>query len=341
MKILICGDIHWSQYSSILRKRGEKYSTRLENLIQSVNWVESTAWKTNCERIVYLGDFFDKPELNAEEISALKECSWSSLDHDFLVGNHEITRSDLSFNSTNVFQFLKHYKVHNTIDAIECGDCVLIMLPYTFDENRSPLSDVCAEYGYGYTKTVICSHNDLKIAYGQYSSTIGYDVSEIEANCDLFINGHIHNGCTVSNKVINIGNLTGQNFGEDAFAYRHCVMILDTDTLHYDFYENPYALNFYKINDEATLYSKINDLTNAIISVKISEKNFGKVDNLIKESKNILASRICIEREPTPTDTSKYLELHCDDHLTQFKNYILQNMGADETVQYELSKVCE
>ena len=39
MKICCFGDTHWSEYSSILRSMGEKYSTRLENLIKSVNWV--------------------------------------------------------------------------------------------------------------------------------------------------------------------------------------------------------------------------------------------------------------------------------------------------------------
>ena len=38
MKILCVGDVHWSQNSSILRSRGEYYSTRLQNLIASVNW---------------------------------------------------------------------------------------------------------------------------------------------------------------------------------------------------------------------------------------------------------------------------------------------------------------
>ena len=40
MKIGIIGDLHWCQYSSIVRKRGEKYSLRLENCIHSVNLIE-------------------------------------------------------------------------------------------------------------------------------------------------------------------------------------------------------------------------------------------------------------------------------------------------------------
>ena len=40
---LIVGDVHWSEYSSIYRKRGTKFSKRLENLINTVNWIEETA----------------------------------------------------------------------------------------------------------------------------------------------------------------------------------------------------------------------------------------------------------------------------------------------------------
>ena len=41
MKIGVIGDVHWSSYSSIVRSTGDVYSTRLENLIQSINWSEN------------------------------------------------------------------------------------------------------------------------------------------------------------------------------------------------------------------------------------------------------------------------------------------------------------
>ena len=87
MKYLVCGDVHWCQYSSILRTRGNKYSTRLENLIASVNWVEDLAKKQECEGIIYLGDFFDRPDLGAEELTALQEVKWANLKHIFIPGN--------------------------------------------------------------------------------------------------------------------------------------------------------------------------------------------------------------------------------------------------------------
>ena len=69
MRILVCGDVHWSNYSSILRRRGTDYSKRLENCINSINWVEQTAEDYSCDCVVYLGDWFDRSDLNSEEIS--------------------------------------------------------------------------------------------------------------------------------------------------------------------------------------------------------------------------------------------------------------------------------
>ena len=65
MKIAICGDIHISKTSSIIRTRGEKYSTRIENCIKSIEWFEQVAKEKGCEREVFLGDTFDKPQLSS------------------------------------------------------------------------------------------------------------------------------------------------------------------------------------------------------------------------------------------------------------------------------------
>ncbi len=74
MKVCFYTDVHWSQNSSIVRSRGEKYSTRLENLIKSVNWAERLAFDCGCSAVICGGDFFDSTELNCEEISALARC---------------------------------------------------------------------------------------------------------------------------------------------------------------------------------------------------------------------------------------------------------------------------
>ena len=64
MKIGIVGDVHLSQYSSIIRSNGKKYSKRIENIIKSVNWAEEEFKHRSCDIVVYLGDTFDSDNLN-------------------------------------------------------------------------------------------------------------------------------------------------------------------------------------------------------------------------------------------------------------------------------------
>ena len=97
MRLLIFGDNHWCKYSSILRGRGTKYSLRLENQIRSLMWVDDVATEYHCDAIVCDGDFFDKPMLDSEEITALSDISFTH-SMTYLVGNHESDMSDLSYN---------------------------------------------------------------------------------------------------------------------------------------------------------------------------------------------------------------------------------------------------
>ena len=51
--------------------------------------------------------FFDRPDLTAEELSALNSIKWAKgavEQHYFIVGNHEITTSSLEYNSANVLK---------------------------------------------------------------------------------------------------------------------------------------------------------------------------------------------------------------------------------------------
>ena len=84
MKYLIYTDVHWSTYSSIIRSRGDIYSKRIENLIESVNWAEKLATTNGCDEIICLGDFFDKPDLNSEELTSLTELTWANIHHTFI-----------------------------------------------------------------------------------------------------------------------------------------------------------------------------------------------------------------------------------------------------------------
>ena len=355
MKLLLYGDTHWSAYSSIVRSRGKKYSSRLENLIQSVNWAEKTAKENNCDAIVCLGDFFDKPELNSEELTALQEIEWSKdITHYFIVGNHESPLTTLDYNSTNVLRKENFIVVDKPQRLISYGIDILFV-PYIVEENRKSISDYWRETNEPSTfvtqelkKLIILSHNDIKgIRYGAFESKEGFDLKDIEAHCDLFINGHLHNSSFLNNKetILNLGNLTGQNFGEDAFKYNHSACILDTNNLKLTFYENPIAFNFYKIKIE-----KEQDLDllkqlkqNAIVSFTCKDILVEALRNKIQNYSNIVETRIVIFKEITKleTDDQQIISINDVDHLKQFSEFVLDKLGASNLVKEELSQIIQ
>ena len=338
MKIGIIGDVHWSKYSSIIRGRGDRFSTRLENCIDSINWAEDTLQNLNCNHIFYLGDFFDKSELYGEEISALKSIKWAPCSHTFLVGNHEISINDNSYNTADVFSLLDIAEVIYRPQTLTYKDIQIDCLPYLD-------SDLLDDAVNSFTKSsniprLLLSHNDMKgIQMGKFISEVGLDINIIEDNYDLCVNGHLHNGQIISPKVINIGNLTGQNFSEDAFKYSHNIIVVDTkDLSSYTLIENPFAFNFYKLD-----YTDGNEYTmpkdNKVITLKCKEHFYEHYKNLLDLNPSVVASRIILQPDTTSQNiTTDNISLTVD-HLEKFQEFILQELGTSDKVKEELIEV--
>lgn len=351
MRVLICGDIHWSTYTSIIRKRGTEYSKRLENCINSVNWVEETAEEYKCDKIIYLGDFFDRAELNSEEITALKEIQWSNIPHQILVGNHELGSVNGQYNTTRLFNLLPNFEVIDKPKVDVGFGYYFLYLPYIFEKDRKPISEYfnsCFNRNEFVTQEVknifIFSHNDLKgVNYGVFESKEGFELQDILNNSTICFNGHIHNnGEIVEDRIINVGNLTGQNFNEDGLKYQHKIYILDINGSDYKAYQtvNPYAYNFYKfeINNEQDI-NKVVVSSHAIISVKCIEYLVSKVREILDNNANVEEYRIItvVENKEVPEEETN--QLTSKDHLQQFKDYIIEKLGTGENIIKELQEV--
>lgn len=329
MKILIFGDNHWCKYSSILRGRGKYFSLRLENQIDSLKWVSDVAEETGCEAIICVGDFFDKPVLDSEEITSLSCVSFSK-PVTYIVGNHESDMADLSFNSTNA---LDGVVIRNPLKS-NVGDVEVCFLPYVREENRIPLKEL---FGEKKGKRIIFSHNDIKMQYGQYVSKTGYEIKDIEEACDLFINGHLHNATNVGDKIVLVGNLTGQNFSEDAYRYPHRVIILDTETMRYESIKNPHAFKFYQVNEN----SDFNFERNAVISAVVSEGMAEETRKRLFENPNVVTYKVIETRNVTTKDATEKAEVSLAiDYLAKFSEYIRSTMGESANVNDEVSHIC-
>lgn len=363
MKIAICGDVHWCTYSSILRKRGNRYSMRLENLVESVNWFLKTAKDNGCVNCFFLGDFFDSNTLTAEEISAL-----SNLDlynHDlyasFIVGNHEMGLANLDYSTAHSFLLNENNDVFNKPSIAALGNTLIYILPYELEITRKNSikeyfpADSFSNSNYKYR--ILLSHNDIKgIQMGKFISKEGFELEELSKTFDLVINGHLHNQEWVSKNVLNLGNITGQNFSEDATRYKHQCMILDCDTLEYELVTNPYALNFSKLdftdkNDNIDYINNMSQLVgnHAVVSIKCNEENYNYIkhrfdpdvpeDKLIPRNCNIIQSRIIVERNVTEENSETKVETLRLDYLQEFSDYITSTLGTSEPVIKELQQV--
>lgn len=349
MKYLIFADPHWSSYSSIVRSRGDRYSTRLENLIETINWIEFEAQKQNCDAIICLGDFFDKSELNSEEITALQEIKWANINHYFLVGNHEMGRGNLEVSSSHLFTLIPQVTVLDSPYVFnENNNTSIMFLPYVLENNRKPLKEYFKDIELCDNK-IIFSHNDIAgIQLGQYVSTTGFSIEEIEENCNLFINGHLHNGTEIGRTIINVGNITGQNFSEDAYKYQHKALIVDTDTKSLTELVNPYAMNFYKVDftnmqptiDDKKIQDTLTQLKSpAVATIKVNNEVEFLVKDLLTTCDNIIECRLIRDGINSVELPDVYNTESSLDHIKKFQQYVYDTFGTSELVLNELERV--
>jgi DNA repair exonuclease SbcCD nuclease subunit len=340
MRILCFTDNHFCERSSIITKYGTKYSLRLENQIDSINWVESIAQEKNCGMIVCLGDFFDKPQLTDQEITALQDIKWAeNIPHYFLVGNHESEENDLQYSSTKVLE--SEYRV--IIDKpfiYDLADIELAFLPYVVESNKQSLETYFPKTG---MPRILFSHNDiLGLQLGPIVSKIGFSIEEIESNCEFCLNGHLHNGQAISQRVLNLGNLTGKDFGEDAFRYQHKIIIIDTDTFAFETIENPYAFNFYKIDilTEKDLQLLENVKSNAVVSIKCVDKYVEAAREKVALNSNIIETRLILIKtfEESDTQTVDISDLAVD-QCVKFAECCREKLDNTPILETELAEI--
>jgi DNA repair exonuclease SbcCD nuclease subunit len=343
MKILIYTDLHMCRAASIIRGYGKKYSLRLENCVNTLNWAERLAESEGCDAVFNLGDFFDQPDLDSETITALTSVKWSAIKHYYLVGNHDSSVSSLEFNSVNAL-FAENNDIVTEPKTLELGGIEICLLPYIIESDRKPL----ARYFGGMTDKprLILSHNDVKgIQMGPIVSRAGFDIDDIGNSCSLFVNGHLHNGQQISTNAINLGNITGKDFGEDAFRYRHSAMLIDTDTLQCRFVENPEAFNFYKIEiaDQSGLSALDSIKNNAVVSVKCAESLMQAAkDKLaaLQASGKIVEIRLIAEKQGQAAEEGDISELTMD-HLAKFVECCRAKINNSAVLESELAEICK
>lgn len=346
MKYLLFSDVHWSVNTSIVRSRGEHYSTRLELLIKSMNWLNELAVEQKCDAMICLGDFFDKSVCTDEELSALSKIKWNKLPTKYLVGNHESSVASLEFSTASVFRNKRVEIISEPMMEAEIGYS-LLFLPYITEDNRKILKDYITNFvDFSGKPVIVFSHNDIAgIQYGGFTSKTGFGLEEITENCCLFLNGHLHNSEWISDTILNVGSMTAHNFTNDSYRYEYGVWTLDTKTLKLEFFENPYSLNFYKIdiNTEDDIKKLYKLKSNAVLSVKCLDTLADMTRQVLDSIKDIVSYKLILySNVVNDLGELNTVELSSD-HLLKFKEFILSRDDIEnvDIFKEELLEVCK
>lgn len=307
MKIGLYTDPHLSQTSSIIVGKSGDFSGRLTNLIESFEWMNEFFKGHDCQEIFCLGDMTDKPNLTAEEITALSLCHVE--DHHLIVGNHCRSDKDGRINSLSM---LKH--IYYEPQILDYDGFKILILPF----NSTPYN--LDDYGH---VDLILSHNDLKgYDFGRgHVSEVGYEMEDILNHCDLFINGHLHNGAwLVQDRVINLGQVSGMNFSSCNGQWEPSVGVFDTETRKLELFENPKGYRFKKLEFKtlASLKSYLDNLPcigRYVLQVKILGDFAGNARKLLDQCDKVAASRILTVSTKEGSRPSKNLkdEVKIDD----------------------------
>lgn len=306
-----------------------------------MNWVMDQANKYNCEMVICAGDFFDRSNITQSEITALQEIHWlNNIPQYFLVGNHESNELDLQYSSTKALEATNRFII-STPQNIIVDNAQVHFIPYITESYRQPIKDYLVNIDSS-KKQIIISHNDIAgINYGPVISTVGFAVDEIEANCDLYLNGHIHNSSWITKKILNLGSFSGHNFTNDSAEYKYGIWILDTNTLKLEFVENPYAFNFYKVEINTTAdFDKLRNLkNNAVVSIKCKDTLISELRSLLPTLSNIIESRVVITRDALTGETKADITDLTVDQYVKFAECCREKLAASDILEAELAEI--
>lgn len=296
MKILLYGDTHFSQSSSVIIGSSSSLEGRLQYLINSFEWMYSKAKEYNVDCIIDLGDLSDSPRLTASEITGITRALKYNQDipEYHLLGNHERQTEDGTINSVNFIDLLPN---HHLIKETKQLNNEITFVPYR-EYVDGDLDDIQRTH-YAFSHIDIFGAN-----VGGWALKAGMSPEYLLSKFDIVINGHIHNHSYVVDtplkKIINLGSISGQNFSSKGTPH---IGLLDTETDELSFIDNPHGLSFY--NETCNSISDIIKASKAIgetgrkvaVQIKVPMNLVEDARRILNNNDNILVSKIRIQME--------------------------------------------
>lgn len=297
MKIGIYTDLHCSYTSSILpiNTQGTKFSTRLQMIIDTGEWLNNLFNSNGVDMIINGGDTCDSNILKSTEITALSEFFKKfdgGIPHYVITGNHEILDDESEFHATSILDGLPNIYVISKPKKL--NDCVSV-LPYRKD------TEVSNELLKSLSNKLLVSHIDImgSSLRAEYIMDSGVSPELLAEYFDFVANGHLHTAERVNtskNTVYNIGSVSSVSF-VDNNGYIPSAVIYDTDTGKLERFCNPHAILFRKIN-----VGSVSELINVVTGMNSSYRYVIRVTcpydcrddirNFLSGRENVLSYRV-------------------------------------------------
>lgn len=298
-------DLHLSETSSIFPLSCENsiYTTRLQMIIDTAEWMYSVFEKNNVNLIINGGDTLDTNTISSMESKALSEFYLHSRGtrEIHLLGNHEMLDKGSKFYSNAILDNLDFIDVYNEPTIINNEISILPYMDHKYIDNNI-LSNI--------SNKILFSHIDIKGSHLtlNYLADSGVDPELLSMYFNLVVNGHIHTYERLEsseNEIYNIGSVSSNSFA-DSSNYIPSITIIDTEDLSIKRFFNPYAILFRKLR-----CNSVNDLLKSLDNLDNNYRHILRVStnhNLRDDFRQILDTRDNIVTYRVVSDLSRITE---------------------------------
>jgi DNA repair exonuclease SbcCD nuclease subunit len=320
-KIILSADWHLKFSSQFDRTTDQGIPSRLQEIIESVDWVLSVGKKQKATYFLGLGDIFDSSEklLTREGLSIKTMFNRISKQYTktamFLVGNHDQISSE--HNILDLFSPI--IKVFSSPSFVDIPGARLFFLPYL--RESEDLYAALKEF-----ESHDCPGKKYLFAHFWDTSVMGVDPEAIDltkVNLDFFNRiflGHYHvPSSNFNSKIIYIGTLLNKRFNET--GPKGC-WTLDVETNKLEFFANPGSPEFFVLQDTNVLTDAENLVTNAYYRIACDPENVLEVTKLLSKVKGFEL----VSKKDEETDPTKISIMNVEKrNSSSLKDYIMAN----------------
>lgn len=338
-RLLIYSDAHVYAHKKNLE--------RLDDCLQTLDWVFRTACQRDIKNVLFVGDLFQNRQkidiYTYQHTFEIFQKYQDVLNHWLLLGNHDMWHNESwEISSLIPLGAIKNILVINRPCTLEVDGFPISFLPYTKDPIESLQS-----IENNYNKRVLFAHIAidgaiLNVHANTYSEEVvehDGDMIKVDANIlnnwDQVFLGHYHAEQKLTDKIEYVGSPLQLSYGE-AFQKKH-IIIYDPETNEKEYIENTFSPQHYicspdeaeqaDFNERAFVKIQSDDLlspenialqkklisTQKFTEVKIVplRKKFQEEKHIIENAKSILADEMEMAK--------KYLELMGSGNLDRLK----------------------